>query len=165
MKEPDVKFLVFLTITIWLFNSQIFNYKQLALDTEIGDPSKDWWSNQDRQILWNSQWLGTLIYLYLMVYNSDSYYWNFRNFKAIYDSVRVSLISWCASKAGISLKRWGQNEKFLMLKTKSKYYKGSRSCKTWSKDLVISLVRNQSLNNVTYKILEDLARSCWDSSA
>ena len=56
---------------------------------------QNWWSNQDWQILWNSQWLGTLIYLYLMVYNSDSYYWNFRNFKAIYGFVRVSLISWC----------------------------------------------------------------------
>ena len=40
MKEPDVKFLVFLTITISLFGGQIFNYKQLALDTKIGDPAK-----------------------------------------------------------------------------------------------------------------------------
>ena len=40
MEEPDVKFLVFLTITISLFDGQIFNYKQLALDTKIGDPSK-----------------------------------------------------------------------------------------------------------------------------
>jgi len=30
-----------------------------------------------------------------MVCNSDSYYWNFKNFKAIYGFVRVSLISWC----------------------------------------------------------------------
>jgi hypothetical protein len=42
MKEPDMKFLVFLTITISLFDSQIFNYKQLAMVTKIGDPSKDW---------------------------------------------------------------------------------------------------------------------------
>ena len=42
MKEPDVKFLVFLTITISPFDGQIFKYKQLALDTKIGDPSKDW---------------------------------------------------------------------------------------------------------------------------
>ena len=40
MKEPDVKFLVFLTITISPFDGQIFNYKQLALDTKIGDPAK-----------------------------------------------------------------------------------------------------------------------------
>ena len=40
MEEPDVNFLVFLTITISLFDGQIFNYKQLALDTKIGDPAK-----------------------------------------------------------------------------------------------------------------------------
>ena len=40
MEEPDVKILVFLTITISLFDGQIFNYKQLALDTKIGDPTK-----------------------------------------------------------------------------------------------------------------------------
>ena len=40
MKEPDVKFLVFLTITISLFDGQIFNYKQLAFDIKIGDPAK-----------------------------------------------------------------------------------------------------------------------------
>ena len=34
-------FLVFLTIMISLFDGQIFDYKQLALDTKIGDPSKD----------------------------------------------------------------------------------------------------------------------------
>jgi len=42
MEEPDVKFLVFLTITISLFDGQIFNYKQLALGIKIGDPNKDW---------------------------------------------------------------------------------------------------------------------------
>ena len=42
MEEPDVKFLVFLTITISLFDGQIFNYKHLALDAKIGDPNKDW---------------------------------------------------------------------------------------------------------------------------
>jgi hypothetical protein len=42
MEEPDVNFLMFLTITISLFHDQIFNYKQLALNTKIGDPSKDW---------------------------------------------------------------------------------------------------------------------------
>jgi len=41
MKEPDVKFWVFLIITISLFDGQIFNYKQLALDTKIDNPSKD----------------------------------------------------------------------------------------------------------------------------
>ena len=30
-----------------------------------------------------------------MVCNSDSYYWNFKNFKAIYVFVRVSMFSWC----------------------------------------------------------------------
>ena len=40
MKQPDLKILVFLTITIPLFDGQIFNYKQLALDTRIGDPAK-----------------------------------------------------------------------------------------------------------------------------
>jgi hypothetical protein len=42
MKESDVNFLVFLIITISLFDGEIFNYKQLALDTKTGDPSKDW---------------------------------------------------------------------------------------------------------------------------
>jgi hypothetical protein len=42
MQKSDVKFLVFLTIAISLFGGQIFNYKQLALDTKIGDPTKDW---------------------------------------------------------------------------------------------------------------------------
>ena len=42
MEEPDVKFLVFLTIAISVFDGQIFNYKQLVLNTKIGDPSKDW---------------------------------------------------------------------------------------------------------------------------
>ena len=42
MREPDVKFLVFLTITISLFDGQTFNYKQLALDIKIDNPSKDW---------------------------------------------------------------------------------------------------------------------------
>jgi len=41
MKVPDVNCLVFLTITISLFDAEIFNYKQLALDTKICDPSKD----------------------------------------------------------------------------------------------------------------------------
>ena len=40
MEEPDVKFLVFLTITMSVFDGQIFNYKQLALNTKIGDPTK-----------------------------------------------------------------------------------------------------------------------------
>ena len=39
IKEPDVKFLVFLTITISLFDGQIFNYKQLAIPVRIGDPA------------------------------------------------------------------------------------------------------------------------------
>ena len=39
MKQPDLNFLVFLTITIPLFDGQIFNYKQMALDTN-GDPAK-----------------------------------------------------------------------------------------------------------------------------
>ena len=106
MEEPDVNFLVFLTIIISLFDGQIFNYKQLALDTKIGDPSKDWWFNQDWQILWNSPRLPTLIYLYLMVCNSDSYYWNFINFKAIYGFVRVSLISWCHSTIPLRYPQW-----------------------------------------------------------
>jgi len=42
MKEPDVEFLVFLTITISVFDGQIFGYKQLPLNTKIGDPSKNW---------------------------------------------------------------------------------------------------------------------------
>jgi len=41
IEEPDMKFLVFLTITLPVFDGQIFNYKQLALNTKIGDPSKD----------------------------------------------------------------------------------------------------------------------------
>ena len=40
MEEPDMKSLVFLTIIISLFDGQIFNYKQLALDSKIGDPTK-----------------------------------------------------------------------------------------------------------------------------
>ena len=46
-------------------------------------------------MLWNSSGPGINIYIYLMICNSDSYYWNFINFKAIYGFVRVSLISWC----------------------------------------------------------------------
>ena len=46
-------------------------------------------------MLWNSSGPGINIYPYLMICNSDSYYWNFINFKAIYGFVRVSLISWC----------------------------------------------------------------------
>jgi hypothetical protein len=42
IEDPDVKFLVFLAITLPVFDGQIFDYKQLALDTKIGDPSKDW---------------------------------------------------------------------------------------------------------------------------
>ena len=42
IKEPDVKFLVFLTITISLFDGQMFNYKELALVIKIGNPGKDW---------------------------------------------------------------------------------------------------------------------------
>jgi len=109
MEEPDVKFLVFLTITISLFDGQIFNYKQLALGTKIGDPNKDWWSNQDWQILWNLPRLPTLIYLYLMVCNSDSYYWNFIKFKAIYGFVRVSLISWCRTIYRVKILVWRRN--------------------------------------------------------
>ena len=45
-------------------------------------------------MLWNSSGPGINIYPYLMICNSDSYYWNFINFKAIYGFVRVSLISW-----------------------------------------------------------------------
>ena len=45
-------------------------------------------------MLWNSSGLVINIYLYLMICNSDSHYWNFTNFKAIYGFVRVSLISW-----------------------------------------------------------------------
>jgi hypothetical protein len=64
MEEPDVKFLVFLTITISLFDGQIFNYKKLALDTKIGDPTKTGRYCEIHQGY----------YLYLMVCNSDSYY-------------------------------------------------------------------------------------------
>jgi hypothetical protein len=38
--DPDVKFLVFLTITLPVFDGRIFDYKQLALDTKIGDPTR-----------------------------------------------------------------------------------------------------------------------------
>jgi hypothetical protein len=36
----DVKFLFFLTITLQVFDGQIFDYKQLALNTKIGDPTR-----------------------------------------------------------------------------------------------------------------------------
>jgi hypothetical protein len=39
IEGPEVKFLFFLTITLQMFDSQIFNYKQLALNTKIGDPT------------------------------------------------------------------------------------------------------------------------------
>ena len=51
-------------------------------------------------MLWNSSRLGINIYLYLMVCNSDSYYWNFKNFKAIYGFVRVWMFSWCQATRG-----------------------------------------------------------------
>ena len=35
MEEPDVNFLVFLTIKISVFDGQIFDYKQLALNTKL----------------------------------------------------------------------------------------------------------------------------------
>ena len=41
IEGPDVKFLLFLTITLQVFDGQIFDYKQLALNTKIGDPSKN----------------------------------------------------------------------------------------------------------------------------
>ena len=40
MEIKEVKFLLFLTITISLFDGQIFNYKQLAFDAKIGDLAK-----------------------------------------------------------------------------------------------------------------------------
>ena len=40
IREPDVKFLMFLTITISLFDGQIFNDKQWAVPVKIGDPAK-----------------------------------------------------------------------------------------------------------------------------
>ena len=46
-------------------------------------------------MLWNSSGLSINIYFYLMICNSDDYYWNFIKFKAIYGFVRVSLIFWC----------------------------------------------------------------------
>ena len=36
---PDVNFLLFLTITLQVFDGQIFDYKQLVLNTKIGDPT------------------------------------------------------------------------------------------------------------------------------
>ena len=35
MKEPNVEFLVFLTIIISVFDGQIFGYKQLSLISEL----------------------------------------------------------------------------------------------------------------------------------
>ena len=37
IEGPDVKFLLFLAITLQVFDGQIFDYKQLALNTKIGD--------------------------------------------------------------------------------------------------------------------------------
>ena len=68
----------------------------MPLNIRIGDLCKNWWPNQDWQILWNSPRLRTFFYLYQMVCNSDSYYWNFINFKAIYGFVRVWTFSWWA---------------------------------------------------------------------
>ena len=40
MKGPSVKFWMFLTIIISVFDGQIFGYKQLALNTKISDPTR-----------------------------------------------------------------------------------------------------------------------------
>ena len=42
MEEPDVKFLMILTIPISVLEGLTFDYKLLALNTTIGDPSKNW---------------------------------------------------------------------------------------------------------------------------
>ena len=42
LKEPNVEFLVFLTIIISVFDGQIFGYKQLPLNIRIGDLCKNW---------------------------------------------------------------------------------------------------------------------------
>jgi hypothetical protein len=42
MKEPETEILVFLTITISVFDGEIFDYKQLPSNTKIGDSSKNW---------------------------------------------------------------------------------------------------------------------------
>jgi len=36
----EMKFLLFLTITLQVFDGQIFDDKQLALNTKIGDPTR-----------------------------------------------------------------------------------------------------------------------------
>ena len=40
IEKEDMTFFVFLTITLQVFDSQIFDYKQLSLNTKMGDPSK-----------------------------------------------------------------------------------------------------------------------------
>jgi hypothetical protein len=40
IEGSEVKFLFFLTITLQVFDSQIFDYKQLTLNTKIGDPTR-----------------------------------------------------------------------------------------------------------------------------
>ena len=50
-------------------------------------------------MLRNSSELVINIYLYLMIHNSDSYYWNFTNFKVIYGFARAPLTLWCLGKA------------------------------------------------------------------
>jgi len=40
IKGPDVKFLLFLTIPLPVFDGQIFDYKQFTLSTKIGDPTR-----------------------------------------------------------------------------------------------------------------------------
>ena len=57
IEGSDVKFLFFLTITLQVFDGQIFDYKQLALNTKIGDPTR----------------LADVVKFYLMVCNSVSY--------------------------------------------------------------------------------------------
>ena len=61
-------------------------------------------------MLWNSSGPGSNIYPYLMIHNSDSYYWNFINFKAIYGFVRVSLISWCISWETNNKSSWSEDD-------------------------------------------------------
>lgn len=42
MNEPDVKFLHILTIILSAWDSQIIVYKQLEMNSRIGNPTKDW---------------------------------------------------------------------------------------------------------------------------
>jgi hypothetical protein len=42
IEEPDVKFLMILTIPISVLEGLTFDYIPLELNTIIGDPSKNW---------------------------------------------------------------------------------------------------------------------------